>query len=329
MRGFTRRSPLQASAQTRQPQFHCGTPPPAAEPSTNALNRGADPLAGDIVEARRNVGRAAGRRWEVSRLHQRARRRVEIGVARGSGDRKRSDRPRGADGEGDADDALRAPGAGGGRVEHAAADGGAHLADIGRKRRGARRRTRWRACRRSAARCLGERWTRLSLSRSGRAGSAWTLLLPGPSALQPARADEALAERVRPHSGAGVQARPEREAAEARAEAVEVAPRAAAAQSAVVVPVTEEEAARRPGAAVLAAAEARVARRRGAALEPGLGQVQQEPVRHLAAAQAAQSWIARAASTLRQAAPEFPWAGLPAEYQRSPRPAVRACSASE
>ena len=160
-------------------------------------------------------------------------------------------------------------------------------------------------------------------------GSAWTLLLPGPSALQPVRADEALAERVRPHSGAGVQARPEREAAEARAEAVEVAPRAAAAQSAVVVPVTEEEAARRPGAAVLAAAEARVARRRGAALEPGLGQVQQEPVRHLAAAQAAQSWIARAASTLRQAAPEFPWAGLPAEYQRSLRPAVQACSASE
>ena len=62
--------------------------------------------------------------------------------------------------------------------------------------------------------------------------------------------------------GRGAQARPEREAAEARAEAAEVAPRAAAARSAVVVPVTEEEAARRPGAAVLAA-EARVARRRG------------------------------------------------------------------
>ena len=79
-------------------------------------------------------------------------------------------------------------------------------------------------------------------------GSAWALLLPGPSALQLARADEALAESVRPPSGAGVQARPEREAAEARAEAAEVAPRAAAARSAVVVPVTEEEAARRPAA---------------------------------------------------------------------------------
>ena len=87
-------------------------------------------------------------------------------------------------------------------------------------------------------------------------GSAWALLLPGPSALQLARADEALAESVRPPSGAGVQARPEREAAEARAEAAEVAPRAAAARSAVVVPVTEEEAARRPAATVLAAAAA-------------------------------------------------------------------------
>lgn len=159
-------------------------------------------------------------------------------------------------------------------------------------------------------------------------GSAWALPLPGPSALQLARADEALAESVRPPSWAGVQARPELEAAEARAEAVEVAPRAAAARSAVVVPVTEEEAARRPGAAVLAA-EARVARRRGAALALGPGQVQLEPVRHLAAAQAAQSWIVRPASTLRPAAPEFPWAGLPAEYRRSLRPAVRAFSAPE
>ena len=33
-------SPLQASRQTRQPQFHCGTPPPAPEPSTSALSRG-------------------------------------------------------------------------------------------------------------------------------------------------------------------------------------------------------------------------------------------------------------------------------------------------
>ena len=160
-------------------------------------------------------------------------------------------------------------------------------------------------------------------------GSAWALLLPGPSALQLARADEALSESVRPPSGAGVQARPERQAAEARAEAAEVAPRAAAARSAVVVPVTEEEAARRPAATVLAAAAARVARRRGAAVAPGLGQVQQEPVQHLVAAQAAQSWIVRPVSILRPAAPEFPWAGFPAEYRRSLRPAVRAFSAPE
>ena len=265
----------------------------------------------------------------MSRLHQRARRRVELGVARGSGDRKRSDRPRGADGEGDANNALRATGAGRWRVEHAAADGGAHLADIGRKRRGARRCARWRARRRSAARFPGERGTRLSLSRSGRAGRLGRCPYLGLRRFNAQGRTRPWRKRVRPPSGAGVQARPERDAAEARAEAVEVAPRAAAARSAVVVPVTEEEAARRPAAAVPAAAEARVARRPGAAVEPGPGQVQQEPVRHLAAAQAAQSWIVRPASTLRPAAPEFPWAGLPAEYQRSPRPAVRASSAPE
>jgi hypothetical protein len=34
VRGLTRGSPAQASRQTRHAQFHCGKPPPAAEPST-------------------------------------------------------------------------------------------------------------------------------------------------------------------------------------------------------------------------------------------------------------------------------------------------------
>ena len=272
----------------------------------------------------------------MSRLHQRARRRVEIGVAGGSGDRKRSDRPRGADGEGDADDALRAPGAGGGRVEHAAADGGAHLADIGRKRRGARRRARWRARRRSAARWpSGERRTETAPQPVWARGSAWALLLPGPSALRLARADEALAEGVRPPSEAGVRSSTgagggggsgggkwrlllgrllrdrrrwfrwrkrrllddRRRRRFWRTEAAEVA--------------------RRPAAAA--------ARRRAR------GQLRPEPARRPGRRAAARlsRWIVRPASTLRPAAPEFPRAGLPAEYRRSLRPAVRASSAPE
>ena len=70
-------------ADTRQPQFHCGTPPPAPEPRTSALSRA---LVGDIVEARRDMGRAARRRGKPSPLHQGTRRRVEIAVARGTGD---------------------------------------------------------------------------------------------------------------------------------------------------------------------------------------------------------------------------------------------------
>ena len=60
-------------------------------------------------------------------------------VAGRTGDRERSHRARRADGERDADDALRSAGAGGFRIEQAAADGGAHLADISRLRRGASR----------------------------------------------------------------------------------------------------------------------------------------------------------------------------------------------
>ena len=37
VRGLTRASPDHASWQTRQRQFHCGNPPPAAAPSTMAV----------------------------------------------------------------------------------------------------------------------------------------------------------------------------------------------------------------------------------------------------------------------------------------------------
>src|SRR5690606_23564903 len=39
VRWRTRGSPAQASEQTRQRQFHCGTPPPAADPRTRMRRR--------------------------------------------------------------------------------------------------------------------------------------------------------------------------------------------------------------------------------------------------------------------------------------------------
>ncbi len=58
----------------------------------------------------------------MSRLDQRARRRVEILVAGGMGDCERRERARRADGEGDSDDAFRSPRPRGRRIEEAAAD---------------------------------------------------------------------------------------------------------------------------------------------------------------------------------------------------------------
>lgn len=43
MRGFARKVPLRTPAQFLQPQFHCGKPPPAAEPSTRTNKRHAFP----------------------------------------------------------------------------------------------------------------------------------------------------------------------------------------------------------------------------------------------------------------------------------------------
>ena len=70
----------------------------------------------------------------MGRLHQRPRRRVEILVAGGTSNRERSERARRADGEGDANDALCAAGAGGRWIEEPAADRPADLRDIGRSR---------------------------------------------------------------------------------------------------------------------------------------------------------------------------------------------------
>ena len=165
VRGLTRGSPLQASWQTRQPQFHCGTPPPAPAPRTSALSRA---LVGDIVEARRDMGRAARGRGKPASLHQGTRGRVEIAIARGTGDRKRAYRAGRADRERDAHDSLRAAGASRGRIEEAATNGGTHLPYIGGHRGSARRRARGRARRGSAARRLGRSRPRLRLSRSGR-----------------------------------------------------------------------------------------------------------------------------------------------------------------
>ena len=58
VRGLTRASPAQASWQTGQRQFHCGKPPPAAEPSTMAVRRpispsgGARPVPGRCIRTR-------------------------------------------------------------------------------------------------------------------------------------------------------------------------------------------------------------------------------------------------------------------------------------
>ena len=114
------------------------------------------------------MGRAARGRGKPTSLHQGARRRVEVVVARGTGDRERGHRAGRADGERHADDSLRAPGARGFRIEEAATNGGAHLPNIGRKRGSARRCARGCACRGSAAGSLGGSGPRLRLSRSGR-----------------------------------------------------------------------------------------------------------------------------------------------------------------
>ena len=255
MRGLTRLSPLQASRQTRQLQFHCGTPPPAAEPSTSALSRG---LAGDIIEARRDVSRAARGRGEPTSLHQGARRRVEIVVARGTRDRERGHRARWADGE------TRHPRRpsrrvrGRRRIEHAAADGGAHLADIGRLRRGASGGARRRARRRSPTRGLERAQQRTEIASQplvGAWGPASARVSAGVSALRRAGAEEAWRAGPRPPSEAGAeaaQARPEPEAAEVRA-AAGAARRPGAAEVRVVA-----GAARRPGAAEVPAAEGRL-----------------------------------------------------------------------
>ena len=42
LRGGTAGSPARARTQFAQPQFHCGRPPPAAEPSTRTLTPGPD-----------------------------------------------------------------------------------------------------------------------------------------------------------------------------------------------------------------------------------------------------------------------------------------------
>lgn len=104
----------------------------------------------------------------MSPLHQGARRGVEVVVTRGAGDRERGHGAGCADGETHAHHALRAACARGGRIKHAAANGGAHLPTIGRKRGSARRCARGRACRGRAARRLGGSGTGLRLSTSRR-----------------------------------------------------------------------------------------------------------------------------------------------------------------
>src|SRR5580704_11023362 len=89
-------------------------------------------LAGGIVEVRCDPGGATRRRREPSPLHQGARRRVEVVVARGTGDRERGHRAGRADAEGDADHALSSASAGCVRIEETTADFGAHLRDIAR-----------------------------------------------------------------------------------------------------------------------------------------------------------------------------------------------------
>jgi hypothetical protein len=51
----TRGSPAQASRQTSRLQFHCGKPPPAAEPSTLAVSRDTTRPRGAESEFRRQI----------------------------------------------------------------------------------------------------------------------------------------------------------------------------------------------------------------------------------------------------------------------------------
>ena len=136
-------------------------------------------------------------------------------VAGGAGDRERGQRARRADGEGDADDALRAAGAGGRRIEEAAADRGAHLADIGRKRGGARGALEERRARRCAR---GRAWASDAEQVSG-AGGRPRARPQGFGASMRTGLEEAWAaglDRLRRREAAA-QARPAREAAEVSA----------------------------------------------------------------------------------------------------------------
>ena len=114
------------------------------------------------------MGRAARGRGKPTSLHQGARRRVEVVVARRTGDREGAHRAGWADREGDADNPPRAPRARSVWIEETATDGGAHLPNIGRKRGSARRCARGCACRGSAAGSLSRSGPRLRLSRPGR-----------------------------------------------------------------------------------------------------------------------------------------------------------------
>jgi len=114
------------------------------------------------------MGRAARGWGKPTSLHQGARRRVKVVVARGTGDCERGHRAGWADGEAHAHHTLRAPGARGERIKQAATNGGAHLPNIGRKRGSARRCARGCACRGSAAGSLTGSGPRLRLSRPGR-----------------------------------------------------------------------------------------------------------------------------------------------------------------
>jgi hypothetical protein len=125
-------------------------------------------LAGDIVEACRDMGGAARGRGKPTSLHQGARRRVEVVVARGTGDRKRAHRAGWPDGETHNHYSRRAASARCGGIEEATADGGAHFPNIGRKRGSARRRARGCACRGTSAGSLSGSRPRLRLSRSSR-----------------------------------------------------------------------------------------------------------------------------------------------------------------
>jgi hypothetical protein len=112
--------------------------------STSVLSRGLAASVGDIVEACRDMGRAARGRREPTSLHQGARRRVEVVVARRTGDREGTHRPRWTDGEIHTHHTLRPASARGVRIEEAATDGGAYLPYIGRRQRCGRFKFVWR-----------------------------------------------------------------------------------------------------------------------------------------------------------------------------------------